>query len=442
MQYYKIVKMTDTCSICVEKYNKVIRKPIKCQYCEFEACAECSKRYILNETRIKCMNPECNREWTRHYISTKFSNAFVNSTLKKHREKVLFDRERALLPATQPIVEETIRKERISKEMRDTLQQISQLRVHYYHLRQGLHLNVERERAMFIRACPDEVCRGFLSTQWKCGLCSKWTCPTCHVVKGLERDGDHVCNPDDVATATLLNGDTKTCPKCGEGIFKIDGCDQMWCTKCHTAFSWRTGHIENVIHNPHYYEYRRRQGTLERNPGDLPCGRELTHRDSDFIHRIMHSRATSESDPTIAMKIGVLSKNMCRICRNVLHLRHVDMGRYVYNYEENNRNLRIQYMRNFINENQFKVLIQQQDKRNDKNREIRDVLQMVVDTVTDIILRFQQQIKKSDWEYTAELENYAKEIYQIVEYANECFEKISQTYSSVKFKLSELLVFH
>ena len=99
-------------------------------------------------------------------------------------------------------------------------------------------------------------------------------------------------------------------------------------------------------------------------------------------------------------------------------------------------------MRNFINEDQFKVLLQQQDKRNDKNREIRDILQMVVNTVTDIIFRFHDEIKKRDWRYTPEVENYKKEIERIIEYANECLMVVSKTYSSVIFTLDEMLVFH
>jgi ribosomal protein S27AE len=388
------------------------------------------------------MSPDCNREWTRSYISTKFSNNFVNTTLKKHREKILFDRERALLPATQPIIEEILRKERVSLEMRNTLTQIADLRAQYEDLRQSLFLNKDCKRAVFIRACPDEVCRGFLSSQWKCGLCLKWTCPTCHVIKGPERDCNHECKPDDVATATLLNGDTKPCPKCGEGIFKIDGCDQMWCTQCHTAFSWRTGHIENVVHNPHYYEYRRRQGTLERNPVDNPCPREvMDHRFHDIICNKLLTISNREQDPEIILKLQKKSKYISRICRNLLHLRHVDLERYRYNYEDNNRNVRIQYMRNFISEDQFKILLQQQDKRNDKNREIHDILQMVVDTVTDIIFRFNDEIKKRDWVYTPEINNYTKEIHQIVDYANECLMNVSKTYSSVTYKLDEKLVF-
>ena len=31
---------------------------------------------------------------------------------------------------------------------------------------------VNKQRNEFVRACPDENCRGFLSTQWKCGVCA------------------------------------------------------------------------------------------------------------------------------------------------------------------------------------------------------------------------------------------------------------------------------
>ena len=63
-------------------------------------------------------------------------------------------------------------------------------------------------------------------------------------MKGAKRDCEHTCNPDLVETAKLLAKDTKSCPTCQTKIFKIDGCDQMWCTQCHTAFSWKTGAIQ------------------------------------------------------------------------------------------------------------------------------------------------------------------------------------------------------
>lgn len=53
----------------------------------------------------------------------------------------------------------------------------------------------------------------------------------------------------------------------------VRNCDQMWCTECQTAFSWRTGNIETgVIHNPHAIRWYREHGQMERDINDVPCG--------------------------------------------------------------------------------------------------------------------------------------------------------------------------
>ena len=57
-------------------------------------------------------------------------------------------------------------------------------------------------------------------------------------------------------------------------IHKTEGCNQMYCVMCHTAFDWNSLRIiTGVIHNPHYFEYLNRQpGQAPRTPGDLVCG--------------------------------------------------------------------------------------------------------------------------------------------------------------------------
>lgn len=53
----------------------------------------------------------------------------------------------------------------------------------------------------------------------------------------------------------------------------VRNCDQMFCTSCHTPFSWKTGEVvKGVIHNPHYYELMQNLGRSRRNAGDHPCG--------------------------------------------------------------------------------------------------------------------------------------------------------------------------
>lgn len=88
----------------------------------------------------------------------------------------------------------------------------------------------------------------------------------------------HVCDEKTLETVKLLASDTKSCPTCTTLITKIDGCDQMWCTQCQTAFSWNTNEIvKGRVHNPHYYEYQRQlhNGAPPREPGDNPCAQGL-----------------------------------------------------------------------------------------------------------------------------------------------------------------------
>ena len=434
-------KVDPVCQICDEKLNKSTHMPIKCQYCNFEACRTCCETYATNEPTVKCMNGSCGREWTRKFIRDVFTLVFINGPLKTHREQLLFDRERALLPATQPIIEGKIACAKLDKDIDEIRKEVSKLQRQITDLhtqKTAISANPRRgiERAAFVRACPDEDCRGFLSSQWKCGICEKWACPECHLIKGYTRDAEHTCNPDDVATAQLLANDTKPCPKCATGIFKIDGCDQMWCTQCHTAFSWRTGAIQNNIHNPHYYEWLRRTngGEAPRNPGDVPCGREMNHHLSEMIARCLRTRHGNHPGSTAC-------RQRCDdIVRRTIHLNYAERPTPA-NYERRNENLRVMYLMKEIAEAEMKDQLQRDDKRHNKIQEIADIYTIVSATVTDIMYRFlhhiENECRPSEFS-TAILD----EIEPLVKYANECLADVSHTYSCTKMVFTPNIRLH
>jgi len=96
----------------------------------------------------------------------------------------------------------------------------------------------------------------------KCVSCETVFCDSCF--SALESDkSTHIC-------ASKM----KSCPKCYNLIEKEDaGCDQMFCILCNTVFSWKTGLIVDVatkVHNPHYYEWKRKTGELSRHDLDDP----------------------------------------------------------------------------------------------------------------------------------------------------------------------------
>ena len=224
--------------ICAEKYNRSTRKKCVCPYCSFAACRKCIKTYLLGSFQDPhCMVPDCKKCWSREILVNLLPKTWFNGELKRHREDVLYNREQALLPSTQLMVAEL---RDIDKTIKNSEQDIKELlgkiaeinksigkfKDRRYKVRNGKEkLDTKRQ---FIRACPVENCRGFLSTAWKCGLCEIWVCPACHGIKKEKNDGDHKCNEDEIKTAQLLKKETKACPKCGISIFKIvGGCDQI-----------------------------------------------------------------------------------------------------------------------------------------------------------------------------------------------------------------------
>jgi len=146
----------------------------------------------------------------------------------------------------------------------------------------GEEAQQQQEKTEFMQKCRAGICEGFLSSSWKCKVCDEYTCKDCGQdcgeLSATHENSDHVCNEDDKASFTLVRQQTKPCPKCATPIYKIEGCDQMWCTQCNTAFSWDTGRqVNGTVHNPHYFEWMRRQqqdgGEIARQPLDLGgCG--------------------------------------------------------------------------------------------------------------------------------------------------------------------------
>lgn len=308
------------CGICIELYNRSTRVRVTCQSCGYEACRQCCATFILDasNTLPNCMN--CHKEFQREFLVENFTQKFVSKDWKDHRERTIFQKERALLPTRQPVAEMTKRKNDLSVECNDILEQISALRTRHYactteknriehRIRVGPAADAaahpgssssHREHATFVRPCPNTVanCRGFLSTQWKCNLCNMWTCKDCHEMKGATQDIPHVCNADNLASAKLIDAETRACPKCGARVFKISGCNQMFCTACNDcAFDWVTGRIETVIHNPHYYEFQRQLngGHAPRVPGDILCGREIDHMTTTVITNLFPAESITRN---------------------------------------------------------------------------------------------------------------------------------------------------
>ena len=429
-----------SCNICCEVYNKSSRAKICCPYCEYVACRTCCETYLLSESIAKCMNTGCAKEWHRKFLKETFTNTFLNTKYKEHIENVLFDQEKALMPDTQPLVEEKkakiIIKQHIKKTEEAILKLMHKKRSLEYSLENGKHM--AREKSVFIRQCPYNDCRGFLSTQWKCGICENWTCPDCHELKGLVRDCPHTCNADNVESAKLLSKDSKPCPKCQSLIFKIDGCDQIWCTQCHIAFCWKTGKLEKNIHNPHYFEWQRKNGggVAPRNEHDIECGRIL----NNFVSANFFALSRNHSDLYFKTDYHPIIKKYGKIIEISTHNYVVVMPQYRVDYVLRNQNLRILYLENGITEEEFKRSIQKNDKKNRQNTEIYQVLNLLNTVIIDIVFRLIDEIRVSE-NSKHDVCKFEPEFSEIIKHCNSILKEISFTYNSILYEFDDVCHF-
>ncbi len=398
MKTYKFEMEHDTCNICGETKTKFI----ECSGCNFKACENCCKTYIISKPQAaSCMN--CKKEWTRKFLIDNFNKTFINKTYKQHLENIFFEKEKTLLPQAQAYYENEKEKKNVRDEIKECKKKLKML----FLKQNDLMHNKKIETKIFVKKCMNENCRGFLEEDWNCKLCSFETCKKCNTIK-FE---NHECNSGDVETFKLIKKEIKSCPTCGMGIYKIEGCDQMFCTECATAFSWRTGKIETSrIHNPHYFEYLKNNNITERNHLDFVCGREF---DFTFFCLIIRKIKNNE----IA--------DWCRyICQRINHLISVDL-RYYSNDDSKQKCLitRVKYISNDITEKQFKQRLHQINKKSLFKKEMADILDMFCKTTIDI---FYRHIHTDNRFYYDKLKF---EFLKLLEYTNENLKIICENYN-------------
>ena len=164
-----------------------------------------------------------------------------------------------------------------------------------------------------------------------------------------------------------------------EDFTVVRNCDQMWCTSCHTPFSWQSGKVvtTGIIHNPHYYQWMRNGGggQMPQHPGYIPCGGLP---DPYNLRRTL--RNMSEVDLVEFL-------NVYRIC---VHMIEVERTRYVRHINpQNNQDLDVKYLMNEMDEDDWKTALAREEKDRQKSKEIREILDAFNGATIDIMRRIE-----------------------------------------------------
>ena len=271
------------------------------------------------------------------------------------------------------------------------------------------------KRVVFIGPCPEEDCKGYLDENYVCGLCKKEACKTCRLPK---HEGK--CDPNIVATVKMMDRETKRCPKCNVPIYKTEGCDQMWCPSCHTAFSWVTGEIEKGrIHNPHYYQWMREQGggQMAREQGDVRCGGPVLYR---YVLQTLRRLGLQQYEELLAEIHSLIGD-----------IRDIRLRRLaVVNNPDENRDLRINYLLgDYKNDKEWLSKIKMREKSKEKRASEILILQMLADTLEVIV----ENIYRADSE--DEVNVQLAQLPELHSYVNKEFIKIEKRFKNKSFRL-------
>ena len=418
-------KPSADCAICCDTFTKAKRAPITCKKCGLRVCRECMQKYILTQeslTQITCLMPDCDCIWDRAFLAESLTQVFMRKRYPERRGELLFQHEKSRFPETMPFIEKRKQAKVLEAEKRILAEELSIIRTQYRDLNThiwnlGNRINNLKENKVdgvleakeFIRQCPVDNCRGFLSKQWKCKVCDTYVCAKCHVIKGKVPEGvrvtdafaEHVCDDNDVKSVNMLKKDTKPCPSCGVPINKISGCDQMWCTQCQVAFSWRTGRcINGVIHNPHFYQWQRETGGgAPRVLDDVRCGgfpgftyfrrkiygssRNTPLESLNVLHLNDGGVEPKNTEEANSRHLHTWAREIMYMHRYINHFHHIELRhqrRNNHNDEGVKRELRIKYILDGKSDDWLKSQLVSCDKRNTRKDDIFHVLQLM-DTV-------------------------------------------------------------
>ena len=152
---------------------------------------------------------------------------------------------------------------------------------------------------------------------------------------------------------------------------------------CGTAFSFATGRVVlGHIHNPHYYEFLRRDGgEVPREPGDVPEPVACEGMPSLVALLRTINRAKTQTPDQVSMRQTLQSVHMF-----AMHVQDIELGHYA-TYDRDvvtaNRDLRVLFMRNRLEADEFKKKIIVREKRRLFNDDVHAILSMVVAVVGD-----------------------------------------------------------
>lgn len=431
--------MTDTCSICVDTFNYAARRKITCQNCNMDICTRCIKKFLSeNVQEPNCMSCKevyskdfMDNNFGHTYRKTILKNVRLNVLVAREQQimpelmhradayKKLQKCEARQIEIRKQIDELEIKLEEVyvsrgklddilnnnvinidtvdnkisnefMKGITDTIINSTKVQTEIQtkldDLETSYNENWENiialnntyryggtQKIESIVNCLRTNCKGFLDNDYTCGICHIKVCRDCH--EELIENGNHVCKQENVDSVKAIQEETRPCPTCKTRVFKVEGCDQMFCVQCHTGFSWNTGMIERGrIHNPHYFEWlRSKRHQMPREIGDVPCGGLPSW---SMLKKHLYDLNIHFTITTYLFSVYTMTE----------FIQNKEIPKYpvIEGRDEELNTIAINYMADLISLNQWKNKLFQIERKKEVNREKRLILDMLISVLIDL----------------------------------------------------------
>ena len=118
-----------------------------------------------------------------------------------------------------------------------------------------------------------------------------------------------MCDDNNYRTCQMIIKDSKQCPKCKNYIQRIYGCNQMFCTICHTCFNWVTLEILDKVNvnNPELIEYLKISNSNITSTSNISCD-TIDYDFNILIHKLLSNEFDKVTDKIIFKLIDYYDK--------------------------------------------------------------------------------------------------------------------------------------
>ena len=404
-------KINNICTLCVQE--TMSNNIIVCPFCKIDICETCFQYGITMELKNPCCI-YCHKMLSLEFILSNNDTEWCQKIFIPYFENLCLEKEKMLLPDSieqykNMLLVKDLKQQRAqlltNKQIENKLKPLKKIVENYeYELKKQIQKrNVEKQKLTneiyeldpsrenitlkkhksetFISKCSNGDCKGFITNKYICNICDVSLCQACMVVKN---NNDHECDRNDIESAKLIKESSKPCPTCYVSIFKISGCNQMFCTNCHAVFDWNTMIIDNgSVHNVHYFEWvssmHKKSDNDNEHMENMACG-NIEDIYSIAIMRFHEINVNSHIYLRNTAFRVIFQKN------RVFHGEIIPLLQKLIKNKYND--YRIQYLDDKITEEKWKTKIVKDTIENEKNNSFIQILEMYVNVTSDFIRQF------------------------------------------------------